>query len=73
MKNSLDKNDIKPIKLYNNNLVSERQMVVSRQFQDNIWKLPVMQYLNNTWRDINIWANNNRRAFGIYTMWIIYR
>lgn len=73
MKDILDKNNLKPIKLYNNNLVSEKQMIISKQFQDAIWKLPVMQYFNKTWTSINIWANNNWRAFGIYTMWIIYR
>ena len=72
MKSSLDKNDLKPIKLYNNNLVSEKQMVVSRQFHDNLWKLPVMQYLNKTWRDINIWTYNHWCAFGRKTMWITY-
>ena len=30
MTSELDKNGLKPIKLYNNNLVSEKQMVVSK-------------------------------------------
>ena len=72
MTSELDKNVLKPIKLYNNNLVSEKQMVVSRHFRDNLWKLSIMQYLNKTWIDINIWTYNHWCAFGRKTIWFTY-